>query len=297
MEIVELSDRATVWAFSDIHGVRSGLVAALREAGLADRRGRWCAEPGTVLVGCGDYIDRGADAPGVITLLRRLAQDAVAAGGGVVLARGNHEHLALEGLAGDDGRLHAWLFNGGYVTATSLGCPVSPAELCGDVRPLLERVRRTLGEEGGWFRGWLETLVDAVRWRDVLFVHGGLPSYRPLEAMGGREADHLWIRHAFFEEPRDPGDPRYVDYEEAGIDRVVFGHTTQAGPAVFHDGRSLCLDTNACGKNRKVPPENAAVTLARIPRRGSLAASVFVSVPTVGAPEHHGRLTRNEVAS
>lgn len=254
-----------------------------------DRRGAWCAEPGTALVGCGDYIDRGADVPGVITLLRRLTTQAEAAGSTVVLARGNHEQMALDGLRGDDSALYSWLCTGGAVTAASLGCETDRRVLfggVGDLRPLLRDVRAALGGSG-WLLPWLETLVDAVRWRDVLFVHGGLPSYRPLEQMGGKDADHLWIRHAFFDEPRDPGDPRYVDYEEAGIDRVVFGHTTHAVPTVFHDGRSLCLDTNACGKNRSVPAEQAAVTLARIPKRGSLAEAQLVRVSTANAPDRH----------
>jgi hypothetical protein len=31
-----------------------------------------------------------------------------------------------------------------------------------------------LEERAPWLRSWLERLPDAARWRDVLFVHGGL---------------------------------------------------------------------------------------------------------------------------
>ena len=75
----------------------SGLTVALREAGIVDQDLHWSAPAGTALVGCGDYLDRGADSRGVVALLRRLQGEAAAAGGVAVLARGNHEHL-LHGL-------------------------------------------------------------------------------------------------------------------------------------------------------------------------------------------------------
>ena len=63
-------DDWTVWAFTDPHGVTSGLVAALRRPALIDAAGHWSAPPRTALVGCGDYIDRGGDVGGLVALLR-----------------------------------------------------------------------------------------------------------------------------------------------------------------------------------------------------------------------------------
>ena len=93
---------ATVWAFSDIHGVRSGLLAALVEAGIADIDGAWIAPPGTALVGLGDYIDRGTDSAGLVALLASLQREASAAGSRVVLVRGNHEQMLIDVLLGDE---------------------------------------------------------------------------------------------------------------------------------------------------------------------------------------------------
>ncbi len=65
-----------MWAFSDTHGVTSGLVAALQAAGILDEALHWVAPPRTALVGCGDYVDRGVDVRGLVALLRRLQADA-----------------------------------------------------------------------------------------------------------------------------------------------------------------------------------------------------------------------------
>ena len=73
--IPRVPDDWTVWAFSDTHGVTSGLLAALRAAGIVDEALHWAAPPRTALVGCGDYLDRGVD-------VRGLVRPAAAAGGG-----------------------------------------------------------------------------------------------------------------------------------------------------------------------------------------------------------------------
>src|SRR3954447_3682763 len=86
--IPRVPDDWTVWAFSDPHGVASGLEPALVEAGVVDGSLRWAAPPETALVGCGDYLDRGLESRRVVELLRRLEVEAAEAGGSVVLARG-----------------------------------------------------------------------------------------------------------------------------------------------------------------------------------------------------------------
>jgi hypothetical protein len=70
--IARIPDDWTVWAFSDAHGVTSGLIAALQRAGILDVALHWVAPPRTALVGCGDYVDRGRDVDGLLELLRRL---------------------------------------------------------------------------------------------------------------------------------------------------------------------------------------------------------------------------------
>ena len=110
-----IPDDWTIWAFTDVHGVASGLEPALREAGLVDDALRWVAPPrtGPALVGCGDYVDRGLESRRVVQLLRRLEGEATTAGGAVELTRGNHEHLLLQLAAGESDDFETWLFYGG----------------------------------------------------------------------------------------------------------------------------------------------------------------------------------------
>lgn len=271
-----------VWAFGDCHGVRSGLLAALVKAGIATPDGHWCAPAGTALVGCGDYLDRGTDSRGLIYLLATLAKEAPMADGLVVLVRGNHEQMVLNFMYGDMAKTAAWLVSGGEATLDSLGIAhprgaVVLASLPSDLETALPGLR-----------SWLLGMPECARWRDVLFVHAGPPRERALEDYGRQlpgdwrnaEVDHLWLRGDFYRVPGIAEDDRYEAVRAAGIARVVFGHTPQDAPTLFHNEQSLCLDTNACGNG--LP---ASLALARIPATGSLAGAEIVSVDTSGAPD------------
>ena len=275
--VPRIPDDWTVWAFSDPHGMTGGLAAALREARLVDGRLRWAAPAATALVGCGDYVDRGHDVPGTVGLLRRLATEARAAGCRVVLARGNHEHMLLRLIDGSGGVdeaaewLASWLAYGGQATLDGYGCgPLDPAD------PLPTFVALEAAEPG--LGAWLRDLPHAARWRDVLLVHGGLPPWTDPGDLGRTTDRHLWIRGEFFDTPWASG--AFVGYEQAGIHRVVFGHTPQLdGARAYHDGRSLAIDTNACGNSRLPPGTPRLVTLVRLTVAGSLADAPRVVVP------------------
>src|SRR3990172_8376870 len=116
--IPRVPDDWTVWAFTDTHGVTSGLVAALRAAGIVDAALHWIAPPRTALIGCGDYLDRGGDVRGLVALLRRLMADATLSGGAVFLARGNHEAMPLMIRDGAHEWLETWLEYGGDATTS-----------------------------------------------------------------------------------------------------------------------------------------------------------------------------------
>jgi hypothetical protein len=270
-----------VWAFADPHGVVSGLVAALREAGLVDADARWVAPPRTALVGCGDYIDRGRGSRGMVRLLRRLSAEAAAAGGAAVFARGTHEQMALLVEQGQHDWMATWLRYGGCATLRSFGCPPEDVSHPGHAVAMMEA-----GSPGLF--AWLASLPQAVRWRDVLFVHGGLPPDHGPEDLGVVTDEHLWIRREFFETAWESGDfGRFVD---AGIERVVFGHTPQtAGPTRYHGGRSLAIDTNACGNPALPQGSVKAVTLVGLGGDGSFDAARVVTLPTDGAPDGAGR--------
>ena len=273
-------DDWTVWAFSDPHGLTNALRAALREAEFIDDAGRWSAPPGTALVGCGDYVDRGSDVRGTVDLLRRLGAEAVASGGLAAFARGNHEQMVLHVRAGRVEWVETWARYGGQSTLASYAvAPIDP----GDPHKVPEALDGMERASPGLFR-WLEGLPHAVRWRDVLLVHGGLPIDHGPEDIGTTTDEHLWIRAAFYETPWEA--TAFDRYRHAGIGRVVFGHTPQAdGPTLFHGGRSLCIDTNAVGDPGLSSGAKRALTLVRLTDDARWDGARFITIPTADAPD------------
>ena len=276
-----LPDDWAVWAFSDAHGVTSGLVAALQEAELVDQETRWIAPPRTALVGCGDYLDRGGDIDGLVELLQRLGREAAVAGSAVVLARGNHEVMPLMARAGAHEWLETWLEYGGRETVGAYHCGVPDPKRADELLQAMETCAPGLFE-------WMESLAHAVRWRDVLFVHGGLAPGHALGDLGVTTDEHLWVRSGFFDTPWDSG--AFDAYQADGIARVVFGHTPQwGGPDFHHEGHSLGIDTNAVGNPRM--PEGAVqeLTLLGLGDSDTFDDMRLIRIPTATAPDRMNR--------
>jgi hypothetical protein len=273
-----LPDDWTVWSFSDAHGMTGALVAALQEAGLLDADARWAAPARTALVGCGDYVDRGDDVAGMVELLQRLPGEAAAAGGAAIFARGNHEVMPLMAARGEPAWLETWLEYGGMATAAAYGCAVPGAHE-------VDRLEDHFGRCAPGLFGWMRSLPQAVRWRDVLFVHAGLVSGFGLDDLGVTTEEHLWVRREFYE--RTWAESGFETYEADGIGRVVFGHTPQwDGPTLFHEGRSLAIDTNAVGVPHAPAGAVQELTLVGLLGSGAFADAHFVRVPTATAPEY-----------
>ncbi|WKE70777.1 metallophosphoesterase [Streptomyces sp. WP-1] len=114
-----------LFVVGDVHGYLGELMAALREQGLIDGAGQWCAGT-TRLWFLGDFTDRGPDGIGVIDLVMRLSAEAAAAGGYCKALMGNHELLLLGAKRFGDTPVNsgagtatfqaAWLLNGGQKT-------------------------------------------------------------------------------------------------------------------------------------------------------------------------------------
>jgi len=275
----------TVWAFSDTHGVASGLVTALQAAGIIDATLGWKAPARTALIGCGDYVDRGLDSLGVVSLLQRLQGEAAASGSRVELARGNHEAMLASIGDGATEWLETWLRYGGDTTLASFGC--EPGEVA---HP--QRSAASLRDCAPGLFEWLAGMPQAVRWRDVLFVHGGPPPHHGLGDLGVTTDEHLWIRSGFFETPWQSA--TFEAYRNVGIERVVFGHTPQwQGPVLFHDGRSIDIDTNAVGHPRMPADARQELTLIGMEGETSFSNAHIIAVPTCEAPDsrrvHGGR--------
>jgi len=253
-----------IWAATDIHGQLRATRAVLQEAGLVDARGRWSAPPRTAFVVCGDIVDRGPASLQLLRWLVALGDEAATREGKVVLLEGNHEIQALLSIEGDPVVAEAWMLFGAGALLESAG--LTPDEFESEVPPL--DVARRLAALAPDLEGLLRGLAPYAAWRDVLFVHGGpTPGTRSL-ADYAASVERLWVREAFFaaSEPF-PAAPAWRVYAEAGLGRVVFGHTSLEAPATFHEGHAINLDTARGGR----------VTLARIPAAGSLAATEILS--------------------
>ncbi len=108
---------------------------------------------------------------------------------------------------------------------------------------------RTSSRSAPGLFAWLEGLPHAVRWRDVLFVHGGLPPGRRLEDLGLTTDEHLWIRSGFFDTPWDDAGFDAIGRPASSVSSSVTRRSA-GGPTLFHDGHSLDIDTNAVGNPR-----------------------------------------------
>lgn len=111
-----LTTRATgvpgeIFIIADCEGAIDRVRLALREAGLTDAAGQWCAPAGTTLVQLGDATDRGPRSIALQLYLAALAEQAEAAGSRVELVAGNHEAMAaLASVDPEAGRM--WGANG-----------------------------------------------------------------------------------------------------------------------------------------------------------------------------------------
>jgi diadenosine tetraphosphatase ApaH/serine/threonine PP2A family protein phosphatase len=259
-----IPDGFTVWAASDIHGQLGAVDRLLALAGLTDGGQRWIAPAGSALVVTGDVVDRGPDSLPLVRRLAALREQAGRAGGIVAILEGNHEAQVLGGLGGEPEIFRAMMVFGGAATLQSVGLRPdewqgrTSAEIAARVDELAPDLVPTL---------W--TFAPYARWRDVLFVHGGPVPFQGLDRFE-RSADRLWIRHEFFESPDTfPDAEAWTTYREAGIGRVVFGHSPVERPTFSHDGRAVNLDTW----------RGQQVTLARLEPGRELADAMFLTEP------------------
>ena len=272
----------TVWAGSDLHGQLEAVDALLLEAGISDGPGRWTAPPRTALVVCGDVVDRGPDSLGLVRRLVALRDVAAARGGMVAILEGNHEAQVLGGLAGVPAVYRAFIAFGGGATLASAG--LDPSEWAHDGHA--EEIARRVATLAPDLVPLLLTFAPFARWGDVLFVHAGpFPEASSLAEFEAR-AERLWIRDRFFASPDAfPDAPAWTLYREAGIRRVVFGHTPVEAPTLCHDGNALNLDT---WRGRRL-------TLARLEPGAPLADATFLSTPTQPRAVADAPITLDEI--
>jgi serine/threonine protein phosphatase 1 len=200
-----------IYAIGDIHGCAEQL-AALHRLIEDDLSRRPIAAP--LLLHIGDYVDRGPDTCGVISLL--VGGEPVA-GVPTVNLLGNHENTMMEALAGERAAATDWLFAGGRPSLESYGVdPDSPREgwraAVPDSHLAFLHALKLMHREGGY-----------------AFVHAGVRPGTRLEEQA--RDDMLRMRQPFL-------------YSEADFGAViVHGHTPVKAPVVRNN--RIAIDTGA----------------------------------------------------
>lgn len=193
-------------AIGDLHGDFEATRAVFRLVGATDAEDRWVGDTLT-LVQTGDQLDRGDGERSILEFLERLAGQASAAGGRLVVLNGNHETMNALG----DFR---------YVTASALRAFDGPDESPrAQVFPTQLRGRASAFLPGG---AWAKKLAERpviVQVNDVLFAHAGVRA--PHVDYGidrlNRETS-AWLRG----ELRDP--PRLITDEEGPLWTRIYGN-------------------------------------------------------------------------
>jgi hypothetical protein len=152
-----------VVAFGDVHGAYDALTTVLVQAGVIDADDLSWRGGATHLVSLGDLLDRGPDSRKAMDLLRRLQDEARAAGGRVHVVLGNHEIMNLTGdLRYVSAAEYAAFADAGSSAAAD--APAGKAELIAAFAP------------DGAYGQWLLDQPTVVIVNDTVFVHGGLSS-------------------------------------------------------------------------------------------------------------------------
>ena len=209
---------AALYAIGDIHGH-----ARLLEALLEPVRQEVAGGDPVIVVGLGDYVDRGPDTPGVVDRLMGIAS---APGVQAQFLRGNHDQLLLDFLA-DPTLGPYWQRVGGQQTLQSYG--VEPPDSREDVDGWLQARDRFAAKLPPGHLDFYQGLRLSFTWGDYFFAHAGAQPGIPLEQQTAQ--DLMWIRKAFLEDDRP-------------FDRiVVHGHTP--AEQAHADDRRIGLDTGA----------------------------------------------------
>ncbi len=196
-----------IYAIGDIHGCLREISAVIE---FLKKERKLSAED--LVVFMGDYIDRGRDTRGVISLLIDFQKEYSQ----TVFLRGNHEDMFLNFLGFEGSQGAVFLVNGGAATLKSYGISSStpPAEIVNDMPNA--------------HLAFLLGLDSYVQVGEYVFAHAGIHPLKPLEEQSGM--DLFWIRDEFI----------------ANIHRfpvtVVFGHTPYQ-QVLFNPPFKIGIDT------------------------------------------------------
>jgi serine/threonine protein phosphatase 1 len=196
-----------VFAIGDVHG-RADLLRTLL---TFIRTGH--SESGnekTVVIGLGDYVDRGPDSAGAIQALCDFRRDYNME---LVWLRGNHEAMFANFMEAPNQIGPEWLAQGGLETIRSYGCDVGRRPY--DFDKVRDDMARRLPIQ---HIGFLENLRSSFTIGDFFFCHAGV---RPNIALTSQsERDLMWIRSGFAD--------RDMPFDKV----IIHGHTPVTAPEV-----------------------------------------------------------------
>ena len=209
-----------VWAFGDVHG-RSDLLDPLLTAIMADLD--TCGATRRIIIGLGDYVDRGPDSAGVLDLLIRAQSRSDIE---VRLLRGNHEAFLDRFLHRPDAG-PSWCEHGGRATLNAYG--VAAPTFRQDDAAWRDAAAALSAALPVSHRALLNRLELSIECGGYFFCHAGARPGIPLARQGAE--DLLWIRQEFLSSGQL--------FERT----IVHGHT--AAPSLHIDHRRIGLDTGA----------------------------------------------------
>jgi serine/threonine protein phosphatase 1 len=215
-----------VYAFGDVHG-RADLLGNLLKWIDNDLSAE--PSPQALVVGLGDYVDRGPNSRAVLDLL--IERQGLRPGSNVFL-KGNHEAMLLEFLRRPSRMGSSWLEFGGWETLQSYGLDCPPhANGARELVRIRDEFAARLPPE---HLSFLQDLPVSRAVGGYLFVHAGVRPGVRLDRQS--EDDMIWIRHGFSD--------RDKPFEKV----IVHGHSPVAQPFVGRNRINLDTGAYATGK-------------------------------------------------
>lgn len=208
---------AAVYAIGDVHGCIAQLRLLHRR--ILDDAAEIAGEK--LIVGLGDYVDRGVDAAGVLDFLTARTPSDIQH----ICLAGNHEVMMLDHIAAPRDK-DEWLSLGGIETLTSYG--IDPQRYIGaSVRERRAILHSHIPDQHLEF---LQSLPTMLALPGAIFVHAGL---RPGVALDDQSDEDLLLTREQWE---------YAS-ETEGTPLVIHGHTAAVTPTT--NGRNIGIDTGA----------------------------------------------------
>jgi O-antigen ligase/diadenosine tetraphosphatase ApaH/serine/threonine PP2A family protein phosphatase len=218
-----------LYAFGDLHG-RLDLLVRLRDAIRQDLERDAIEQP--IVIGLGDYIDRGPQSKEVI---EALASDFFP--GKSVLLRGNHEQMLLDFLEDPIHRGPLWFRYGAPETLRSYGVDGArtPGSTSIDCKAVRDRLASQMPSSHVLL---LQRLPTSYQNGSYFFAHAGARHSVPLDQQEPR--DLLWIRKGFAD--RDAAFEKTVVHGHTPVDKPYFGqYRINIDTGAYLTNRLTCL--------------------------------------------------------